>query len=385
MQAARYSKQLDAFDYGHRDYLLNLTQKIKTVIAILLVGAFLSVSYEAFHWFTHVYEDNARIQTDITNISAQIDGKIESVLVEEGVVVKKGQLLIILHHEDIKLNIASLQTELSLERAKRAGLKAEKSDFNSDLASKLKTQQVKIRAMEQESLSIDGRLGLANKNLSRVKLLVKRKLTADTALITEQDKVLALEGEATLLAGRISVARQELAQLRATRTKLSIIESNIGFSDIEQIRIEDSIRQQELWISYRHITSPIDGVVGRIIKFRGEYIEDGVIIMMLHDPNLYWVEAYIDESQLRHLRVGQDVLINLSAHPFEDFSGKVKRIGRITTTEMGLGSKVNGNNRFGGSNERVPVRISIDNPPPNLTPGMRADINVRIYDSIKLW
>ena len=239
--------------------------------------------------------------------------------------------------------------------------------------------------MEQQSLSIEGRLRLANKNLSRVKLLVERKLTADTALIAEQDKVLALEGETTLLAGRISVARQELAQVRATNNKISIIENEIRISDIEQIRIKDSIRQQELKTSYRHITSPIDGVVGRIIKFRGEYIEDGVNIIMLHDPNLYWVEAYIDESQLRHLRVGQDVLINLSAHPFENFNGKVKQIGRITTTEMGLDAKVNGNNRFGSSNERIPVRISLDNPPPDLTPGMRADINVRIYDWIKFW
>ncbi len=364
---------------------MNLKRNIKTVIGILLVGAFLTVSYEAFYWFTHVYEDNARIQTDITNISAQVDGKIESVLVEEGFVVKKGQLLVILHHEDIKLNIRSLQTDLSLERAKRTGLETERSVFKTDLASKIETQLVKIRSMKRESLSIEGRLGLANKNLSRVRLLVERKLTADTALVAEQVKVLALEGEATLLAGRISVAQQELAQLRATRNKISIIDNEIKISDIEQTRIEDSIRQQELWTSYRHITSPIDGVVGRIIKFRGEYVEDGVNIMMLHDPNLYWVEAYIDESQLRHLRVGQDVLINLSAHPFEDFSGKIKQIGRITTAEMGLGARVNGNNRFGGSYERVPVRISLDNPPPNLTPGMQADINVRIYDSIKLW
>ena len=364
---------------------MKLKQNIKTAIAILLVGAFLTVSYEAFHWFTHVYEDNARIQTDITKISAQVDGKIENILVKEGSVVKKGQLLVVLHHEDMKLNIKSLQTDLSLERAKRVGLEAEKSVFKTNLASKIETQRVKIRSMEQQSLSIEGRLGLANKNLSRVKLLVERKLTADTAKIAEQDKVLALEGETTLLAGRISVARQELAQLRATNNKISIIENEIKISDIEQIRIEDSIRQQELKTSYRHITSPIDGVVGRIIKFRGEYIEDGVNIIMLHDPNLYWVEAYIDESQLRHLRVGQDVLINLSAHPFEDFNGKVKQIGRITTTEMGLDAKVNGNNRFGSSNERIPVRISLDNPPPDLTPGMRADINVRIYDWIKFW
>ena len=363
----------------------DLKRKLKFIIAVVLLGALLTLSYEAFYWFTHVYEDNARIQTDITNISAQVDGKIQDVVVKEGSTVKKGQLLVILHHEDIRLKITSLQTDLSLERAKRARLETEKSVFITDLNFKLETQQVKIRALKQESVAINSRLKLADRNLARVRLLVKRKLTPETELIAEQDKVLSLEGEATLLAGRISVAQQELNQLKSTRNKVSIIENQINISNIEQTQIKDSIGQQELRTSYRHITSPIDGVVGRIIKFRGEYIEDGVNIMMLHDPNLYWVEAYIDESQLRHLRLGQDVLINLEARPFEEFYGKVKQIGRITATEMGIGSKVNGNNSFGSTNERVPVRISIDNPPPNLTPGMRADINVRIYDSIKLW
>lgn len=362
-----------------------LKRKLKFIIAILLLGGFLTLGYEAFYWFTHVYEDNARVQTDITNISAQVNGKIEDVLVKEGSAVKKGQLLAVLHHDDIRLKIKSLQTNLSLERAKRAKLVVEKSVFIAGLRSKMDTQKAKIKALMQESLSIDSRLKLANGNLSRVKLLVKRKLKPETEFIAEKDKLLALQGEETLVDGRILVAQQEFKQLKSARNKVSIIETQIKISEIEQIQIEDAIRQQDFLISYRHITSPIDGVVGRIIKFRGEYIEDGVNIMMLHDPHLYWIVAYIDESQLRHLHLGQDVLINLEARPFEDFYGKVKQIGRITTTEMGIGSKVNGNKSFGSSNERVPVRISIENPPADLTPGMRADINVRIYDSIKLW
>ena len=125
-----------------------------------------------------------------------------------------------------------------------------------------------------------------------------------------------------------------------------MIENEIRISDIEQSRIEDQLEKQELWLSYRHITSPIDGVVGRIHRFRGEYIEDGVNILMLHDPQLYWVEAYVEESQLRHLRPGQEVLIDLDAYPFEDFYGTVRQIGRITTTEMGIGAKVNGTSRI---------------------------------------
>jgi multidrug resistance efflux pump len=41
--------------------------------------------------------------------------------------------------------------------------------------------------------------------------------------------------------------------------------------------------------------------------------------------------------------------------------------------------------QFGGGVERVPVRITVENSPPNLTPGMRAKVNIRIYDNIRLW
>ena len=138
-------------------------------------------------------------------------------------------------------------------------------------------------------------------------------------------------------------------------------------------------------MGYRRITSPIDGVIGRIHKFAGEYVEDGINILMLHDPNLYWIEAYVAESQIRHVSVGQDVLIDFEAYPFEDFFGKVRQIGSMTVATMGLNDGFDGGNSFGVSVERVPVRISLDDPPPNLTPGMRAKVNIRIYEQIKLW
>ncbi|MCG8548573.1 MAG: HlyD family efflux transporter periplasmic adaptor subunit, partial [Alphaproteobacteria bacterium] len=106
-------------------------------------------------------------------------------------------------------------------------------------------------------------------------------------------------------------------------------------------------------------------------------------ILMLHDPVLYWVEAYVDEGQIRHVRVGQEVLIHLDAYPFEDFHGRVQRIGSITTRNAANGN--GGADKLGGSVERVPVRISIDNPPPNITPGMRGEVNIRIYENIRLW
>ena len=147
-----------------------------------------------------------------------------------------------------------------------------------------------------------------------------------------------------------------------------------------------NINKQKLFISHRKIKSPIEGMVGEIHKHRGEYVEDGIYILMLHDPNLYWVEAYVDESQIRHVRIAQEVLIDLDAYPFRDFYGQVQHIGSTTTRGPDAVAAQNGSGRtLGGKVERIPVRITIENPPPNITPGMRGAVNIRIYENIKLW
>ena len=364
---------------------MNLKSKVKILLVASVIGVLGVLAYEVFFWFTHVYESNAKVQTDFTNISAQIDGKIEQVHVTEGNPVKAGQLLITLVHEDIKLNIDSLQTDLALEKANRRSLVSEKSAFESEIYSKLETQREKIRTLEVGYKELQARLNLAEKNLSRTNILFTKKLTPETKMTEEQDKVLILKAQATSYRGRTAVAKKELKQLAAEQRKLDVLKNKASISDIKQNRIRDSIRKQKLILSYRLITSPIDGVVGRIHKFKGEYVEDGVNILILHDPKRYWVEAYVDESQIRHVRIDQDVRINFDAYPFEDYFGKVQQIGNITTASIKNGGNGVEGKKLGGSIERVPIRISLEAPPRYITPGMGADINVRIYNNIRLW
>ena len=362
---------------------MNIKAKIKILIAVALCGALLLLGYEVFYWATHVYESDARVQTDFTNISAQVDGKIETVHVAEGSPVKKGQLLITLVHDDIRLNIRSLQTDLALEQANRTRLLSEKAAFEDEFRSKLETQREKIAALEIEHRSEQQRLDLARKDLARMRGLVRKRLSPETKLTIEQDKTFILEGRTATLKSRIAIAKRELSQIKATEKRLDVFDNQIAISKIKENRIRDSIAKEELFVEYRKINSPIDGVIGKIHRYKGEYIEDGVNILMLYDPKLYWVEAYVNESQIRHVRIGQQVLINLDAYPFEDFYGRVHHIGSVTTN--GSDGNTGRASKLGSAAERVPVRISLDNPPPNLTPGMRADINVRIYKNIKLW
>jgi membrane fusion protein (multidrug efflux system) len=286
--------------------------------------------------------------------------------------------------DDIRIGIKALRTDLGLKKAEKEKLLAEKYVFEAELQSELATQKEVIKVRNLEYASVKDRLTLAEKNLDRVDFLYRKELISEDKFMSEKDKVLILRGETELKKARINVARQEYQQLKTTNKKVDVILEKVKIIELEQGRITDNIRLEEVELTYRRILSPINGIIGRIHRFKGEYIEDGNTILSLHNPNIYWIEAYVDESQIRHVARDKRVLIDFESYPFEDFYGKVEYVGNLTTAQTGV--KTNSSrSSFSSGVERVPVKVSISNPPPDLTPGMRASVNIRIYENIKLW
>ena len=93
---------------------------------------------------------------------------------------------------------------------------------------------------------------------------------------------------------------------------------------------------------------------------------------LLHDPAMLWIEARVDDSEVRHVAVGQAVDIDIEAHPYEEFTGRVAAIGLVTVGSM------NGNNDSARGAPKLPVRIALDPSEHPLWPGVRATVHIRI-------
>ena len=356
---------------------------LKIVVGLFLLTAFVVMVFEVVHWYAHVYAGDARVQTELTKISSRVDGTIDRILVKEGDRVLAGDLLIQLVDEDIKLNVDAAKADMALERAQRATLVSEKNAFEIGLQSRLQTRRRQIEASEVEYRAAQERLRLAEVDLQRVKVLSSKALTSKKALAEEQDKLLIQQGEVARLLAQIHIARSELDQVNASLKQVDVIEDRIKVSDITTAKLATTIQREEVSLSFRHIRSPIDAVIDRAYKHKGEYVEEGERILVLHDERLFWVEAFVNEDQIRYVEVGQTVQIHLPAYPFDEFVGKVVRIGSATTNELGIGTASSG--QFGRPAQRVPIQVTIDNPPANLAPGMLAKVNVQIYRTFKPW
>lgn len=358
---------------------MKTNKKLKFITLILGTVLISVASYELFYWLTHVYEFDARIKTELTTLSSRADANIEKIYVKEGDTVTKGSVLVALDAEVERLRIAALKVDLARERARVNKLLAEKDALSLNLKSRTATKNEEIRALRIEHTSIQDRLDLAKKNVNRAKILHKKSLLSSKNLEQEQAKTLSLAGQVNFAAAKVKVAARERDEIKASEASIDVIISELSIAEININKIKILIKEAEAQLKYRIILSPMDGIIDSIFKYEGEHVAEGERLVLLHDKNSFWIEANIEESQLRHLKVAQKVTIDIDAYPFDTFVGVVTRIGSVTNTQMRQGS---GDLKANKATQRVPVYINLLDPPEAIAPGMLVEVNIQIYDQL---
>ncbi len=351
-----------------------------------LVGLIAGIGFAAFeavHWYTHVYEFDARIRTDMTRISSRVNGTVADIAVGEGDRVTAGDLLVTMETGMVRQRIVALKADLSGVAARREKLRAEKHALKTYIEARIATRRELVRALEVEHKALVDRQVLAGKKLKRTQFLVSRNLTSQQVLEQDQDAVLDLAGQVSVAWAKVGVAKREIAEIKAERARLAVLDEEIQMAEIDAERFEALVKEREADLSERFIRSPIDGVVDRVFKNKGEYVEDADELLILHDPDNIWIEANISEDQIRHLRIGQPVKIDLDAYPFETFRGEVVRIGMVTVADLtpaGNGATA----RTLKTAQRIPVKIRLLDPPELTAPGMLVEVNIQIYEKVGL-
>jgi membrane fusion protein (multidrug efflux system) len=99
---------------------------------------------------------------------------------------------------------------------------------------------------------------------------------------------------------------------------------------------------------------------------------------MLHNPEEVWVEVNIKETQIRKLKLGQPVKVNVDAYPDDKFEGKVARIGSAATSRFALLPTPNPSGNFTKITQRMAVKIDFTKMPKPLSPGMMVEVDIDV-------
>jgi len=143
------------------------------------------------------------------------------------------------------------------------------------------------------------------------------------------------------------------------------------------------LRQAWLNNARAGIVSPVSGFVARRSVQVGQRVQPGAALMAVVPVEQMWVEANFKETQLRHMRLGQEVELRSDL-----YGGDVHYKGHVTSLGMGTGSAFsllpaqNASGNWIKIVQRVPVRIAIDDKqlaehPLRIGLSMKAEVSLR--------
>ena len=122
-----------------------------------------------------------------------------------------------------------------------------------------------------------------------------------------------------------------------------------------------ALDRAELNLSYTEIHAPENGIVTKVEQLQvGDYVNASTPLFSLMSTDRIWVEANFKETELTHMRPGQEATVEVDTYPDVVFHAKVESLSPGTGLTFSLLPAENATGNWVKVVQRLPVRLSLD-------------------------
>jgi HlyD family secretion protein len=343
---------------------------------------------------------SGNIEVTDVEVSFKVSGRVEARPVSEGELVQAGGLVAKLDSTELAQDVAQRRAEVQASEAALAELLA--GSRPEEIAEADATVR-KAQAWRDELLngSRPEDIAAQRATVARAKAEIER-LESEyrrQKFLYERDIVSARDHEAAQTALEVAKARlqedqerlklllegprkeqieQARAALRQAQERYTLVRKGPREEGIDQARARLEQARQALAIaetrlSYSTVVAPLSGVVLSENIEPGMYVAPGTPVITVGDLVNVWLRAYINETDLGRVKVGQPVRVTTDTYPGKQYEGRVSFIAsQAEFTPKNVQTE----------KERVQlvyrVKVDIRNPNMELKPGMPADAEILV-------
>lgn len=300
-------------------------------------------------------------------VSPQITGRIVNLTVDEGSVVKKGDLI-------AELDAKELQATLSAAKANVDSLEEQVNEANHNYSWMNGQTDASVTEAVARVSSAKAQLGPARAQLARDQDDLKRMQQlfdkgevssqdrdhAEAAVRISQGTVEALEEAVKAQAASQTVAQENRKQVAARESAV-----NTTLAQLEQARA--AAAQVSAQLDYTKIYAPIDGIVSVRVAKQGEVVAQGSPIVVIVDVDHLWVHADVEETYVDSVEFGQKLRIQLPSGGMLEGSVFFKGVENDFATQRDV-------SRTKRDIKTFAIKVAIPNPGRRLFTGMTATV-----------
>ena len=310
----------------------------------------------------------------VAELSFELPGIVEAVLVEEGQHVEAGQELarldgeaqrIALEQAEWSLTIARLNLDVLQEPPSERDLQAARANVNSAWAAyiDLRDNSVSPEAVRVAELRYEQALAAYDDAQQAFRDQRGTELAeAQVGAASFSMEIARLQLEQLRGGPSQAALNAALAQVSQAQAQLDMLQAGPTQAQLDQAAV--AVRQAEVQLERARaayddtvLRAPFAGIVNRVnVRVGGLASPGGLPAFELVDLSQLHVLADVDEIDIAQVRPGQPVTITLDALPDQPLSGIVTHIADVATQDSGV---VSYEVRLNLDETDVPVRVGM--------------------------
>jgi membrane fusion protein, multidrug efflux system len=317
------------------------TNRRPLLFALLGLAALLvSALYFLAPGFYEQETDDAYVEAHVVSVISKVPAYAQAVYIDDNSKVAAGQLLVQLDPRDYAVQISQAQANRASAEGKLQDARSQVPIADADIA--------------RQRAELD--VALANAKLAEVNLGRLQSVSDVRAVSSERVD----EGKAAAAGTRASVVAAQV-RIQAAQAQAALARSQARTAETAVAQAHAMLDQASLNLSYTKIYAVEAGTVANKSVEPGNYVQPGQLLLSVV-PEKFFVIANYKETQLTHVRPGQAVTIRVDAFPNLRLRGHVDSIQRGTGSRFALLPPENATGNFVKVVQRVPVKITFDNP-----------------------
>ena len=360
-------------------------------------------------WNIAIFDD---VQQSIMPLSSRINGQIVEVKVVEGQLVHAGDVLTVIDPEDYRIAVDQAAAELANAEATARSCHLNVPITSAGALSVLDSAQASVanaqagvsaaehnlEADKATLLQAEANAAKSDADLARYQQLVSKQdisrqqydgavsaARANQALVKAAEaRVLAAQQASEQAQGKLLQSRADLRNAQTAPQQISLTSAKAQAADSQVMQRKAQLQQAQLNLSHTIIRSPVTGIVGKRSVEVGQNVGIGQELVDVVPLDDIWITANFKETQLSHIRPGQNVEVKVDAFG-RKWSGYVSNLGGGAGSVFSLLPPENATGNYVKVVQRVPVRIDFDRPADQafnsdglLKPGLSVDAEVKI-------
>jgi membrane fusion protein (multidrug efflux system) len=358
-------------------------------IVVVLVIAVIAVFFYWRSTFT-VDTDDAQVDGNLYQVSSRVAGQVTNVYVQEEQQVQKGDVIAEIDPTDYQVALEQAEANLATAKAQYEQASVNVPITSTNVRTSLATSGQDVLGTEAQVQQAQAQAQAAQAQVAQAKAMAQKaqidvdrytplvakdvisKQQYDQAVATataDQAALEAAERTARAQQNQVQLVQQRLAQSKAQeqqsqkngpeQVKVQQATAQAAAASVQQA--QSRVDQAKLNLSYCKITAPAAGIVSKKSVVAGANLSIGQSLMTIVPLEDLWVTANFKETQLKEMKAGQDVEIEVDALGGKKFHGKVQQIGGATGSSLSLFPPENATGNYVKVVQRIPVRINFTN------------------------